>query len=95
MVARPDELGEATWTRVADLRANTRRGSFKYTDNLITANMQPNVVLYEVRCSGLFGSICPVTTRVVEAGRQKDIEPDPLKEAGGVQYSCHPGGQSH
>jgi hypothetical protein len=68
MVARPDELGEATWARVTDLRMNTRRGSVKFVDDTVTANVQPNVVLYEVRCSGLFGSICPVTTRVVEAG---------------------------
>lgn len=68
MVARPDELGEATWTRVTDLRMNTRRGSVKFVDDTVTANVQPNVVLYEARCSGLFGSICPVTTRVVEGG---------------------------
>jgi hypothetical protein len=68
MVARPDELAEATWTRVTDLRMNSRRGSVKFVDDTVAANVQPNLVLYEARCSGLFGSICPVTTRVVEAG---------------------------
>jgi len=68
MVARPGELAESTWTRVVDLRANTRRGAFKYIDTDIVANVSPNVVLYEARCSGLFGSICPTTTRTVQLG---------------------------
>ena len=68
MVSRPDDLAESSWTRVADLRANTRRGAFRYIDSDITANVSPNVVLYEARCSGLFGSICPTTTRMVQLG---------------------------
>lgn len=68
MVARPEDLGEATWERVADIRANLRRGSTKFVDDRVTANVAPNVVLYEARCSGPFGSICSTTTRVIELG---------------------------
>ena len=73
MVARPDELGEATWIRVVDLQANTRRGSIKFTDDSIKFNVAPNIVLYETRCSGLFGSICPTTTRIVENGAKRIV----------------------
>ena len=73
MVARPDELGEATWTRVVELQANTRRGSIKFTDDSIKFNVVPNIVLYEARCSGLFGSICPTTTRIVENGAKRIV----------------------
>ena len=73
MVAQPNELSESRWIRVADIRANTRRGSIKFVDETITSNVSPNIVLYEARCSGLFGSICPVTTRIVEAGVKRIV----------------------
>lgn len=73
MVAQPNELNESRWTRVIDFRANTRRGSIKFVDDTITSNVLPNIVLYEVRCSGLFGSICPTTTRIVESGVKRIV----------------------
>jgi len=71
MVTRPEDLAESTWTRVTDIRANTRKGAVKFIDSTVSANASPNVVLYEVRCSGPFGSICPTTTRIVQKGVKK------------------------
>lgn len=73
MVARPSELSEATWTRVVDITANSRRGSIKFSDDTINYNVTPNIVLYEARCSGLFGSVCPTTTRIVESGAKRIV----------------------
>ncbi len=68
MVARPDGLEEAKWTKIADIRANSRKGTVKFTDTTVSGNVQPNIVLYEASCSGLFGSACSATTKIVENG---------------------------
>jgi hypothetical protein len=68
MILRPENLSESSWTRIVDLKANTRRGTTRYTDTSISSNIDPNLVVYEARCSGLFGSVCPNTARVIKKG---------------------------
>lgn len=68
MVVRPENLSESTWTKILDLKANTRRGAVKYVDNTVPSNVDPNLVIYEARCSGLFGSVCANTSRVIKKG---------------------------
>lgn len=73
MVAKPDALDEAKWVKVADIKANSKRGTVKYTDSTVTGNVLPNIVLYEASCSGLFGSACAATTKIVEGGVKRIV----------------------
>ena len=68
MIARPERLDESTWTKVTDIQMNPRRGAVRYSDTAVRGNVSPSIVLYEARCSGLFGSICTSTTNIVESG---------------------------
>lgn len=73
MIARPDALEEAKWVKVADIRANSRKGAVKFTDTTVAGNVLPNIVLYEASCSGLFGSSCSATTKIVENGVKRIV----------------------
>jgi len=69
MIARPDELDSSSWQKVgSDIRANIKRGPITIVDDQAMGNVMPNVILYEARCSGLYGSMCTSTTKVVSAG---------------------------
>ena len=67
MVARPNELDEAEWKPVALLKGNIR-STVSYVDDKIRYNVAPNVVMYDVRCTGPLGGVCSSTKTIVEAG---------------------------
>ena len=85
MIADPENLTEATWTHIADSVQNSSEQAIKIDDVNLTGNVSPKVVIYEARCTGPLGGVCPTTTSKVMLG----VPSSPvIKDLGGTAGEC-------